>query len=342
MDVTVLYGDPALPDSEKVDRRFTREDRAAIERMKAALAALPALQVEHLEHHADLLPRLLDDPPAFVLNFCDTGYRNDPRKELHVPAVLEMVDVPYSGAGPACLGLCYDKCTVRAIAQTHGLPVPAETFVGADAETVPLPDRYPAFVKPATGDGSVGITADSVVHSATETRDYVDHLRREMPTRDVLIQEYLQGPEYTVGLVGNPEQELKALPPLAVDYSGLDPELPPILAYESKAVADSPFWTQITYRDADLDPALRDTLLSHARFLFRRLGCRDYARVDYRCDRDGQPHLLEVNPNPAWCWDGKMNVMAGFAGHDYRGFLQMIVEAARRRMAAPSPPTGSV
>jgi D-alanine-D-alanine ligase len=332
MDVTVLHGDPDLPDSEKADRRFSREDREAIRRMKDALSALPGLTVHYLEHHAELLPRLHADPPAFVLNFCDTGYRNDPRKELHVPAVLEMTDVPYSGAGPACLGLCYDKGAVRALAQTHGVPVPDETFVGADAETLPLPDRYPAFVKPATGDGSVGITAASVVHSAEEARAYVEHLRRTVPGRDVLVQEYLQGPEYTVGLVGNPGHGLEALPPLAVDYSGLDPTLPPILAYESKAVADSPFWTQIEYRAADLDAALRDVLVGHARTLFRRLGCRDYARVDYRCDREGRPYLLEVNPNPAWCWDGKMNIMAGVAGHEYPEFLRMIVEAARRRV----------
>ncbi len=217
MDVTVLYGDPELPDSEKADRRFTREDREAIRRMKAALSACSELNVRYLERHTDLFSRLQSDPPSFVLNFCDTGYRNDPRKELHVPALLEMMDVPYSGAGPACLGLCYDKSTVRAVAQTHGAPVPGEIFIGADVEAIPLPDRYPAFVKPATGDGSVGITTDSVVHSAVEACNYVEHLRQTLPGRDVLVQEYLQGPEYTIELVGNPGHGLEALPPLEVD-----------------------------------------------------------------------------------------------------------------------------
>jgi D-alanine-D-alanine ligase len=336
MDLTVLYGDLTLPDPAKPDRRFTREDREAVERMKDALASLPGLTVEYVERHADLLPRLQSDPPRFVLNFCDTGYRNEPRHELHVPALLEMTDVPYSGAGPSCLGLCYDKGAVRAIAQAHGVPVPAETFVGGDAEAITLPDRYPALVKPCTGDGSVGITADSVVHSEQDARAYVERLRRELPGRDVLVQQYLQGAEYTVGLVGNPEGGFTVLPPLEVDYSGLDPDLPPILAFESKAVADSPFWNQIAYREADLDSDFRDTLVGHARFLFRRLGCRDYARIDYRCDEEGRPYLLEVNPNPAWCWDGKMNVMAGFAGHDYPAFLRMIVDAARRRTEASS------
>ena len=336
MHVTVLHGDLSLPDSGKIDRRFTREDREAVERMTTALRSLPDLTVEVLERHEMLLPRLQADPPSFVVNFCDTGYRNEPRHELHVPAALEMTDVPYSGSGPTCLGLCYDKSAVRAIAQAHGVPVPAEHFIEAGTDPLSLPDSYPALVKPCTGDGSVGITADSVVHDADEARAYVERLRVELPGRDILVQEYLQGPEYTIGLVGNPGQTLEALPPLAVDYSGLDPDLPKILAFESKAVAESAFWNQIQYREADLDASTRDTLVGHARTLFRRLGCRDYARIDYRCDAEGRPYLLEVNPNPAWCWDGKMNLMAGFAGHDYSDFLRMIVEAARRRITAPA------
>lgn len=332
MNLTVLYGDLTLPDSAKPDRHFTREDRDAIQQMKDALASLPAITVEYVDRHADLLPRVQTDPPRFVLNFCDTGYRNEPRHELHVPALLEMTDVSYSGAGPSCLGLCYDKGAVRAIAQAHDVPVPAETFVGGDADTISLPDRYPALVKPCTGDGSVGITRDSVVHCQQDARAYVERLRRELAGRDILVQQYLQGTEYTVGLVGNHESGLRVLPPLEIDYSELDPDLPAILAFESKAVADSPFWTQIAYREADLAPKFHDKLVDHSRFLFRRLGCRDYARIDYRCDREGNPYLLEVNPNPAWCWDGKMNIMAGFAGHDYPEFLRMVIDAARRRI----------
>jgi D-alanine-D-alanine ligase len=68
--------------------------------------------------------------------------------------------------------------------------------------------------------------------------------------------------------------------------------------------------------------------------LFERLGCRDYARVDFRADANGTVKLLEMNPNPGWCWDGKFNLMAGFAGHSYGDLLGMIVEAAQVRVAA--------
>jgi D-alanine-D-alanine ligase len=74
-------------------------------------------------------------------------------------------------------------------------------------------------------------------------------------------------------------------------------------------------------------------IADHARRLFARLGCRDYARFDFRCAEDGRPRLLEVNPNPAWANDGKLALMAGFAGIAYPDLLQMILGAAIRRLA---------
>lgn len=337
-DVTVVYGDLTLPDQARLDRRFTREDREAVDRMLDALSEVDGISVTPAPDHEAFRRRLSEDPPPFVLNFCDTGFRNDPTHELHVPALMEVAGVPYSGAGPACLGLCYDKGLVRAIAEAYDVPVPREQFLPAGSPSLPESVAFPALVKPATGDGSVGITSDSVVSDDDQLGRYVRRLQDEYPERDILVQEYLSGPEYTVGLLGPalgaPKGALpEALPLLDVDYSGLDPSLPPILAFESKAVADSPYWNQIQYRNADVSDETRDDLVRWAQTLYRRLGCRDYARIDFRCDAQGTPRLLEVNPNPAWCWDGKMNLMAGFAGWTYAQFLERIVQAAQHRVA---------
>jgi D-alanine-D-alanine ligase len=148
------------------------------------------------------------------------------------------------------------------------------------------------------------------------------------------VQEFLDGPEYAVGIVGNPDTGFTVLPPLEVDYDGLDPGLPRILAYESKTVPDSPYWRQLRYRPARVAATLLARLVDEATSLFSRLGCRDYARVDFRCGADGEPRLLEVNPNPAWCWDGKLQIMAGFAGHDETALFGMLLAAAQRREAA--------
>jgi len=147
----------------------------------------------------------------------------------------------------------------------------------------------------------------------------------------------LTGPEYSIGIVGNFGQGYRVLPPLEVDYSRLDPSLPRLLPYESKWVPESPYWTQIGYREARLDEETRRTLIDYSNILFERLGCRDYARFDFRADAEGEIKLLEVNPNPGWCWDGKLNLMAEMAGLSYSDLLRLIIETAQERVAAHRP-----
>lgn len=341
-EVTVVLGDPRLPDRTKVGGRFGPEESEAIVRLKAALGTLPGYRFRYLDDHGDLLTDLLERRPAFVLNFCDTGYGNVATREPHVPALLELLEIPYSGAAPACLGLCYDKGFVRAVAADCGVAVPREMRLEAGEEVeAGVPPWFPALVKPACGDGSVGITPESLVHDAAQTVARLRSLRTELPGASLLVQEFLPGVEYGVGLIGNPGLGLTALPPLEVDYSGLDPALPPILAYASKSVPESPYWTEIRYREARLGAEPRRRLIDDACRLFQRLGCRDYARLDFRAGADGEIRLLEVNPNPAWCWDGKLNLMAGFAGVGYTELLERILGAAQARCASARGAVGT-
>ena len=316
----------------KLGGQFNAEDMETVQRLKRALGELDGYTFEYLDNHEALLSQLRAEPPAFVLNLCDEGYRNDAFLELHVPAYLEMLGVPYSGAGPTCLGLCYDKAQVRAIAEGLGVPVPLETYAAATDQSATLPATFPALVKPGFGDSSVGITQEAIVHTTEDLVAYVEWLKRELPGRPVLVQEFLSGAEYSVGVVGNPGTGLQVLPILEVDYSGLDAGLPHLLGYESKWMPDSPYWNQIEYREADLADEVARTLQDHAVLLFERLGCRDYARFDFRADASGVIKLLEVNPNPGWCWDGKLNYMAGFAGLRYADLLRLILEAALERV----------
>ena len=162
--ITVLLGDPRLPDRAKPDGRFTDDDLYQVERLRAALATLADYEFEFIDDHTSLIDRLRAHPPGLVLNFCDTGWRNNANHELHVPALLELLNVPFSGSGPTALGICYDKSIVRAIAATHGIPVPDEIFL---RPTDALPAcAYPAFIKPNRGDGSVGISAASIADPA--------------------------------------------------------------------------------------------------------------------------------------------------------------------------------
>jgi D-alanine-D-alanine ligase len=331
--VTVLLGDPSLPDDVKRDGQFNEEDFDTVQRMKDALAELGGYTFRYVDAHATLIDTLKNDPPQLVMNLCDEGFHNDAFKELHVPALLEMFDIPYTGAGPACLGLCYDKAIVRAIAQTLEVPVPLETYFSPEDQAATLPSVFPALLKPNYGDSSLGITKDAVVHSTEQFVAYWEELRAEFPNRPLLVQEFLSGAEYSVGVIGNPGFNLTVLPVLEVDYSALPLNLPKILGYESKWLPDSPYWTEITHRRAQADSETLRKLADYSLLLFERLGCRDYARFDFRADSEGQIKLLEANPNPGWCWDGKLNMMAGFSKLSYSDMLRMVLDAAMERLA---------
>ena len=333
-ETTVLLGDPSLFDPVKLYKNFSEEDFDTINRMKDALAELKDCRFHYLDSHESLISMLLTRPPRFVLNFCDEGFRNEPTWELHMPAILEMLGIPYSGAGPASMVMCYNKSLVRMMAQSLGVPVPLETYLDPDDQSANLPSEFPALVKPNFGDGSMGIRKGSVVHTSDQLLAYVNEIKEEFPGDPILIQEFLSGNEYTVGIVGNPGLTFEVLPVLAVDYSQLPAGLPRILGYESKWEPDSPYWNGVKYVEAEIDEETRRRLTDYAMLLFERLGCRDYGRFDFRCDRNGVIKLLEVNPNPAWCWDGKMNLMAGFAGMSYSQLLRKILEAAEERIRA--------
>ena len=333
-DVTVLLGDPRLPDDVKHEGKFNPEDLDTVRRMKEALASLRDYQFSYWDDHESLLDFLERERPAFVFNLCDEGFKNDPFKELHVPALLELFDIPYSGGAPPCLGMCYNKALVRSIAQSLEIPVPLETYSSPDDQAATLPSLFPALLKPNFGDSSQGITKDAVVHTKEELIDYLEGLRRDFPRRPVLVQEFLTGPEYSVGVIGNPGLDVTVLPVLEVDYRGLPEGLPPILGYESKWIPDSPYWNEIHYHEADISEAVKRALGDYSQALFERLECRDYARFDFRADAQGRIKLLEVNPNPGWCWDGKLNYMAGFAGMKYADLLRLVLEAAQTRYQA--------
>jgi D-alanine-D-alanine ligase len=330
--LAIVTGDHAASDPTKLGAAYGPEDLKAHAAMVAALESLGRFDITVYNDHGRLFERLAAQKPDLVVNFCDTGVNNRPTRELNLPAWLELHDIAYTGATPQAMVLCFDKQVVRLVAQALGVPVPGEVFLSARAPRERLPDLYPALLKPNAADGSVGITKDAVVHDEAEARAYLAFLDRELPDRDILWQEYLPGPEYGLGLVGNPDAGLTVLPPLEVDFSGLPKGANPILSFESKADPASPYWTEIKFRKAALDGDGLARLDGWAKLLFRRLGLQDYGRFDFRCAADGGPRLMECNPNPAWANDGKLAFMAGFAGIPYPRMLEMVVDAAIARI----------
>lgn len=333
--VAVVLGDPRLPDETKLGGAFDDDDYDVVGALREALGQLEEYEFIYFNDHSTLLDDLqtYGDAVDLVFNLCDEGLRNSPRQELHVPALLDTLSIPYTGAGPQCLAHCYDKSIVRGVAAEMGISI-AEGYVlrpGASLpETLPVP--YPVIVKPNAADNSAGMTVDCIARDREALVRAVDAVRHHVGEgRMLLIERFLTGADLTYGVLGNPTDGYHSLPVSEDDYSRLPKDLPRFCGYEAKWDPTSPYWTDVQAVPATLPDATRDQIRDDSHLLFERLGCRDYARFDWRLDADGRPHLLEANPNPGWSWDSHLVEAASFEGASYADVLARILEAAYRR-----------
>jgi D-alanine-D-alanine ligase len=338
-NIVVILGDPTKPDPLKPLCIFDDDDFYTIDQLKNALRELGKYDFTYLSNHDSLYNDLVRLKPKtdFVLNLCDEGYYNDAKKELHVPSLLEMLDCPYTGGGPQSLAFCYDKSLVRGIAVEMQIPVPEGIFVKPGDDTFELTFGFPVIVKPNFGDSSFGITQRSVANTIEEVVNAISEIRGKFGyEKPILVEEFLTGKDLTVGIIGNLPESYTVLPIIEEDYSALPPELPRICGYEAKWQPDSPYWNCKSI-PANLAEATEKLLVECCLKLFERLECRDYCRFDWRLDSKGNPKILEVNPNPGWCWDGHLAKMAKIAGMSYSQMLGAILQAAEERLSIQSP-----
>ena len=336
-NIAVLLGDPQKPDPMKPDMVFDDDDFFTIDRLKEELRDLKGYHPIYLTNHATLIQdlRRLTGRVDMVLNLCDEGFGNNPRRELHVPAILETLDLPYTGAGPQCLAHCYDKSLVRGVAAEMSIPVPGAIFVKAEDSTIEVPFEFPVIVKPNFGDSSFGITQNSVCYTIEALVNAISGIRERFGyEKPVLVEEFLPGKDLSLGIIGNPPDSYQALPIIEEDYSSLPEGLPRICGYEAKWKPDSPYW-KLTSIPAELPDNTARMLVMWSVKLFERLECHDYARFDWRLNAKAEPRLLEVNPNPGWCWDGHLARMAKLAGMAYGEMLASIIHAAEARLKLP-------
>ena len=332
--VTVIFGDPNKPDILKPLRKFDDDDFFTIDQLKAALREIEGYNFTYLNNHDTLIQDLIKikNDTDYIFNLCDEGFNNDARSELHVPALLEILKIQYTGSGPQCLAFCYDKSLIRGIAKELDIPVPAALFIKPEDNVIDLPLYFPAIVKPNLGDSSFGITQNSVVNNGEQLLSAVRGIRDKFGYNNpILVEQFLTGKDLTIGIIGNPPDNYLVLPILEEDYSSLPPELPRICGYEAKWEPDSPYWN-IKSIKAELPEETTLFIENCSLKLFDRLECRDYVRFDWRLDKEGNPKLLEVNPNPGWCWDGHLAKMAKFGGLSYQQMLEKILDTAEKRI----------
>jgi len=333
-NVVVILGDPNKPDPIKPCCVFDDDDLYTIDRLKEALRELKDFRFTYLCTHDTLIQDLIKTKAKinFVFNLCDEGFSNEARRELHVPALLEMLSIPYTGSGPQCLTFCYDKSLVRGIAKEMDIPVPEAVFIKPEDTAFELHYDFPVIAKPNFGDSSFGITQRSVACNPEELTNAISEVREKFGyDKPILVEEFLSGKDLSVGIIGNPPESYTVLPIVEEDYSSLSEGLPRICGYEAKWLPESPYWN-IHSVSAELPEEVERNIVEWCSKLFERLECRDYARFDWRLDAKGNPKLLEVNPNPGWCWDGHLAKMAAITGMLYKEMLEAILKTAEARM----------
>ena len=215
-----------------------------------------------------------------------------------------------------------------------GIPVAEGFFIKPEDSTFEIPFEFPVITKPNFGDSSFGITQRSVANTGEELVNAIVEVREKFGyEKPILVEEFLAGKDFTVGIIGNLPESYVVLPIIEEDYSVLPPDLPRICGYEAKWLPDSPYWN-LKSIPANLPDEMEKFVVECCLKLFERLECRDYCRFDWRLDSKGNPKILEVNPNPGWCWDGHMAKMAKIAGLSYPEMLAAILRAAEERLGA--------
>ncbi len=270
------------------------------------------------------LPYVLAATPVDVVFNIAEGFRGRNR-ESAVPALLELLDIPYTGSDPAALSVSLDKALAKRMVRTHGVLTPDYAVMHTGKERLPRELSFPLLVKPVAEGTSKGVTKKSIVRDELELREVARELIAKY-RQPALVEAYVAGREFTVGLLG--ERRPRVLPPMEIVFlDATDPT--PIYSFDMKQDWNDKIRYEVPAR---LSPRELDRLEKAARECFTALGCRDIARVDFRMDAEGRIFFIECNPlpglTPGW---SDLVLIAQSAGIEYRGLIGEILAFAIRR-----------
>jgi D-alanine-D-alanine ligase len=301
------------------------EEYDSLETVQAIAAALESAghSVVMLGGGEGFLENILREKVDFVFNIAE-GRGNSRSRESQVPAVLEMLGIPYTGSDPRCLTVCLDKPWAKKMVAAEGVATPNWRLINDEEELNKLSwEKFPAIVKPAHEGSSKGIRLSSVVDNMGRLQEELSRLLNAY-RQPAMIEEFISGDEVTVGIIGNSPPKvigmMRILPrkkegrfvyslEVKRDYLNLvDYECPPQLG--GKVVSD---------------------IISASLKTFKCLGCRDFARIDFRVGADGTPYFLEINPLPGLGIYSDLVIIALKTGWTYQGLIRAVFEAALKR-----------
>ena len=339
LNVTVLYdrweddeGDAAPGDKAPLTR--TLDKKEVEEEVAEALGKLGHQATLHcLDGSTKSLHAVARIEGDLIFNLAESFAGND-TADAGIAGYLELLSKRFTGAGSHGLLYAQDKAIAKKILEFHGIhtPVFARLYRGRLDFSHDL--EFPVIVKPAREDGSIGIEFNAVVNSIRELMERIDWLHANFDS-PVLIEEYVDGREMYVGIIGNDNPI--ALPVIELDLSKLPEGRPRIAGAEVK-------WGKGTraYRDTksaiaeDLSEETMALLQQTAVAVFQALELRDYARIDMRLRPDGRVAVIEANPNPWLASKAEFAMAARKSGRNYTQLIEELVDLAMARYGASS------
>ena len=281
----------------------------------------------------ELLDKLDEKRPDLVFNLCERFADNDDF-EANVAAVLAMLGQPFTGSSLPGLIFRQDKAVTKKLLKFHDLSYPNfATFEKSNLEFAGKM-HFPLFVKPLHGDASLGISDSSLVNEYSKLIERISFIQNQLKL-PALVEEYIEGREFYVAVLGN--DPLETLPLMELDFSKLPPNLPRIYGHEAKSEEQSPQYKAVNAVVAtEISPEARARITSAGREAAFALKIQDYARVDIRLSSTGVPMIVEVNANP-YLERTSAFALAGLqAGMGYSSLINRIAEIAWKRLE-PTP-----
>jgi D-alanine-D-alanine ligase len=283
----------------KHDSRLPKDFYAEYDHISVPIAIQEALRkhgydADILEADRQLYEKLARDSYSFVFNIAE-GI-NGGARESQVPAILDMLNIPYTGSGVLAQAITLDKTKTKEILLYHGIPTPKYQLFKSAKDRLNMTLQFPLIVKPNAEGSSKGIRNNSLVFNERELRQIVNFVLVNYK-QPALVEEYLQGREFTVSIIGNNPQ--RVLPIVEVTFDYLPENIYRFDSYDVKWFWDNP--------DNPLDPVVCPAnipkgLENHIKKVALRtssvLGCVDLCRIDIRLDNEGIPNVLDVNALP--------------------------------------------
>jgi len=330
--IGILYNKP-----EEKETIISYEATVGVmDEVKAVKESLGILNYDYIElpilssNTSEIMKLLLEKQWYCIINLCES-FNGKNMEQYKIPAVLELLNIPYTGSNSYAILLTTDKAYTKNILSLNGLPVP-KYFTSSDGINLPKDLIFPLIVKPQFEDASVGIESTSVVYNPKELEKEIKKIIDKF-NQPAIVEEYIDGREINIAIVE--DDEINVLPPSEIIFENFPADIPKIVSYKAKWIKDS--WEE--KQTPAICPALLDSKVENyikeiSIKAFKICKCQDYARVDIRLDERNNPYIIEVNCNP------DISPNAGFvrswkaSGKNYTDFINFLIGKANKKKAS--------